>query len=306
MITSKYNALKKARIQATKAFPFLRHASFPLRFLKIRRFRKRVAEREKTLAESLRATGSHPLFNLVEIETINRCNGECGFCPVNKHLDPRKPMKMPDGLFSGIIAQLAEMRYSGSLYLYSNNEPLLDTRITGFVREARRMLPGATLGISSNGLLLNENTYREIIDSVDFFTVNNYTKDFQLLDTHKKIQAWAASNPDWDRKTRIDIRYINEVMTSRGGNSPNKQHLPDKKAPYGCTLPTHQIVIRPDGKLSLCCNDALGSVTMGDAARDRLLDIWNGDAYRAVREKLLSGRDAFPVCRHCDVLQGRL
>lgn len=30
-----------------------------------------------------------PLFEYVEIETINRCNGVCSFCPVNKLVDTR-------------------------------------------------------------------------------------------------------------------------------------------------------------------------------------------------------------------------
>ena len=35
-----------------------------------------------------------PLFSSIEIEVINRCNGECPFCPVNRHIDPRKLRKM--------------------------------------------------------------------------------------------------------------------------------------------------------------------------------------------------------------------
>ena len=42
--------------------------------------RKRVDELYKDM----------PLFNHVEIETINRCNGICSFCPVNTNIDVRE------------------------------------------------------------------------------------------------------------------------------------------------------------------------------------------------------------------------
>ena len=32
----------------------------------------------------------YSLFEEISIETINRCNGVCSFCPVNKNLDKRE------------------------------------------------------------------------------------------------------------------------------------------------------------------------------------------------------------------------
>lgn len=39
--------------------------------------------------------GEPPLFRLISIETGSRCNMSCGFCPVNKHEDPREPGVLP-------------------------------------------------------------------------------------------------------------------------------------------------------------------------------------------------------------------
>lgn len=87
------------------------------------------------------------LFKYVEIETINRCNGDCGFCPVNKNEKQREYKKMDRDLFEKIIIQLEELDYDGLLALFSNNEPFLDDRIFEFAQYARTKLPKAYIYI---------------------------------------------------------------------------------------------------------------------------------------------------------------
>lgn len=88
-----------------------------------------------------------PLFSSIEIETMNRCNGKCTFCPVNHDIDPRKFSRMSEPLFQKIIDELKTLNYSGRLALYSNNEPFLDVRIEDFARYARSALPRACIYI---------------------------------------------------------------------------------------------------------------------------------------------------------------
>ena len=78
----------------------------------------RTEESEKNRIESAIATidmnveqlyKNLPLFDHVEIETINRCNGVCAFCPVNINNDSRVFSIMQEELFEKIIDELAEM-----------------------------------------------------------------------------------------------------------------------------------------------------------------------------------------------------
>ena len=62
------------------------------------------------------------------------------------------------------------------------------------------------------------------------------------------------------------------------------------------------MIIRPDGKVSLCCNDPLGKNTLGDLKIDALVDVWFGEKMNAVRECLSEGRGTYKYCRCCDVL----
>jgi radical SAM protein with 4Fe4S-binding SPASM domain len=60
------------------------------------------------------------------------------------------------------------------------------------------------------------------------------------------------------------------------------------------------MVVRPDGKLSLCCNDALGEETLGDLSVQSLREAWNDNRRRLVQDLMLKGRDKLDTCRHCD------
>ena len=96
-----------------------------------------------------------PQPNVVNIETINRCNSTCEFCTANVNAEKRPLRKIDDALYYSIIDQLADWGYKGHLTLYGNNEPWLDTRIVEFHKYAREKLPDSYIFMSTNGLLLN-------------------------------------------------------------------------------------------------------------------------------------------------------
>jgi len=58
-----------------------------------------------------------PIFSRIEIETINRCNLTCSFCPANKNNDPRDFSLMDEKLFFNILYQLRNLNYQGELFL---------------------------------------------------------------------------------------------------------------------------------------------------------------------------------------------
>ena len=302
MYRNKHTAFKRALYRIQELIPATRRIKGMFLPFRVSSFEKRLDRWRKSVAEAREATGRSPLFNHVEIETFNRCNGECGFCPVNRHLDPRKPTKMTDELFSSIVGQLRELDYRGEVCLFSNNESLLDDRLERFAAETRAALPAACILLSTNGTLLTPDRYRALIDSTDLFHVNNYCDDFRLTPMAEEIMALAKTRTDWWEKTHIVVRYRREIMSSRGGQAPNKRDLPPPALKTGCAYPASQLVIRPDGKLSLCCNDAIGVHTMGDLAVQSLAEAWWSERYETVRTTLLAGRGGFELCRGCDTL----
>lgn len=239
------------------------------------------------------------LFSHVEIETVNRCNGYCDFCPVSKNQEQREYFEMPDSLFQNIIEQLAEINYSGRLALFSNNEPFLDDKIIERHQYAREKLPNTRMHLFTNGTLLTVDKFVKIMQYLDELVIDNYQQELKLLRPCEEIYEYCKEHPEYSRKVTIVLRKPHEILTTRGGDAPNRK----EKISYGdarCVLPFKQLIIRPDGKISLCCNDPLGKVTLGDLTKDKILDVWYNDAFKGVRECLYHGRKSLTHCEYCD------
>lgn len=238
------------------------------------------------------------LFTQVEIETINRCNGTCPFCPVNAHADTRVRAEMTEELFHSIVDQLAQMDYKGSVCLFSNNEPFLDKRIQEFSEYMREKLPHAFIHLYTNGTLLTVEKVKAIMPYLDRLIIDNYNDDLELLPSVKPIHELCQQDKELDQKIHIHLRKLNEVLYTRGGQSPNNQKKKTFKMP--CQIASQQLIIRPTGLVSLCSNDALGVYTMGDCNTTPILDIWYGEKFMEIRRKLAKGREGLELCEFCD------
>lgn len=239
-----------------------------------------------------------PIFDHVEIETINRCNNACSFCPVNRNYDSRPFKLMDNRLFQVIIGQLREFNYSGNIGLFSNNEPLLDDRIYEFVKIAKEALPRACLRILTNGLLLTVDKMKDLMKHIDYLAINNYGDDLRLIEPVRAVYEYCQKNRVYQDRIKIYIRKKNEILMNRAGQAKNRSKI--KPLHSSCAYPFMQLVIRPDGKVSLCCNDALGGMTMGDLTKEKIIDIWNGRIFLQTRENLLNGRRYVSLCSLCD------
>jgi len=240
------------------------------------------------------------LFNHVEIETINRCNGTCSFCPVSKGNDTRVLKQMPWELFTNIIDQLAALEYSGRIALFSNNEPFLDPNIIEKHKYVREKLPFARMHLFTNGTLLNMEKFVQIMQYLDELIIDNYHQELQLIKPCKEIYQYCEEHPELKQKVTIVLRKRDEILSNRGGDAPNREDTvsyPNAK----CVLPFKQLIIRPDGKVSLCCNDPLGKNTLADLTKETLVEAWNNPRFQMVRKCLHEGRKGWKHCEFCDV-----
>jgi len=242
----------------------------------------------------------NPTLLYFELETINRCNGSCSFCPVNKNDDSREFKLMDEELFKNIIGQLKQLGYKGSISISSNNEPFLDKRILNFIQYAKQELPNAYHHLYTNGTLLTVDKFIESMKYLDLLVIDNYNDKKELIPSVKEID-FVIENPEYLERVDIVLRLENEILTSRGGEAKNRSKFVKFKS--SCILPFTQMIVRPDGKTSLCCADALGKMTLGDLNEDRLIDVWNNENYQYVREKLHQkkyARQNLGLCKNCD------
>ena len=243
-------------------------------------------------------------FTHIEVETFNRCNGTCSFCPVNRVADPRKPAKMTERLFASVVDQLAEVDYTGYFGLFSNNEPLLDSRLQAFASEARQRLPHAFFNLMTNGTLLDVDGFKHLMRNFDRLVIDNYNNQPQMHPNVQEIYSFCRTL-EGERLLRgktveISLRNRQDVLSTRAGQSPNKRP-PSRPLKLPCVLPYLQFVVRPDGKVSLCCNDALGEMTLGDLTRQCISEVWHGDGFADVRTRMAAhGRKGVALCSRCD------
>jgi radical SAM protein with 4Fe4S-binding SPASM domain len=132
--------------------------------------------------------------------------------------------------------------------------------------------------------------------------INNYAPE-QVL--HKNIQEviayLEAERPDLAAQLTVGYRSKEEVKTNRAGNAPNRKQLPTIFRSR-CAYSFFQMVVRPDGRVSLCCNDSLGQETLGDVTARGLRAAWNDPARQEIQELMKAGRHKIDLCATCDNL----
>lgn len=235
----------------------------------------------------------------IELETQNRCNGTCSFCPVSVGNDIREYKTMSENLFNKIIDDLNSINYNGIFSLYSNNESLLDKRSPIFFKIAKQKLPNAYHIIFTNGSVLTVDLLVNIYENLDAICIDNYDDDNKLTQPVLKIYEFIQENPKYKEKVKIIMRKKTQILTNRAGQAPNKKEK-IKTIKKLCVLPFCQFVIRPDGKVSLCCNDSYGKKTLGDLNNQTVMEIWNGEIYKEIRKLSLKGRKYLDMCKYCD------
>ncbi len=245
-----------------------------------------------------------PMPQIVNIETVNRCNSTCAFCTANIHAEKRPFCRMTDELYHSIIDQLHDWGYKGHLTLYGNNEPLLDPRIVELHKYAREKLPESFIFMSTNGLILTLDKVREVQPYIDQLIINNYSNEMKLHDNLQEIYDYVKAHPQEfeDIEIVIQMRYLQEVLTNRAGSAPNKQEKKPKEMKQTCLLPFTDMWITPDGRMGLCCCDNLEKTTYADLTKTPLKEAWAGQPITEVRKLLAKGRNQYPFCKYCDFI----
>ena len=265
------------------------------------------AKKQKAYIEFFENSEEPPYPLVVNLETINRCNGECAFCTANKHVEKRPYKRMEDDLFKSIIDQLADWGFKGHLTLYGNNEPWLDTRIVEMHKYCREKLPDSFIFMSTNGLLLTLDKVKEIVPYVDQLIINNYCEDMKLRKNIVEIYDYVKAHPEefGDVEILIQMRYAKAILTNRAGSAPNKAAT-EKIITETCLMPYTDMFIFPDGRMGICCCDNFETTTLADLKEVPLKEAWSGELYKKTRDMIRDGRQNHPFCKHCDFIDAGL
>lgn len=242
-----------------------------------------------------------PELQQVQIETINKCNGICKFCPGNKIDDTRIRTLMNDSLFHSIIFQLKEMDFSHTLVMQCNNEPLLDPQILERVKYARENLPNAYIVMYTNGNLLNYDKINSLITNLDMLYIDNYYSTSRIDRVNpatKLVYEYIKDHPEHSDRVTVIFNRIDAKRGSRAGLATNRKFVHLKSI---CNYPFTDMNIMPDGKLTMCCNDTMAFTEIGDLNKESIKDAFNNFSYRSIRKEMLrGGRQEIYRCHNCD------
>jgi radical SAM protein with 4Fe4S-binding SPASM domain len=66
-----------------------------------------------------------------------------------------------------------------------------------------------------------------------------------------------------------------------------------------CYYPWHSVSVMADGRAVPCCRDLNGDYVLGDLNHQSLVEIWNGEKIKRLREDFIKGSRDNPLCRSC-------
>jgi len=77
--------------------------------------------------------------------------------------------------------------------------------------------------------------------------------------------------------------------------------IPKKKHKIGCTLLMEQMVLLPNGDITICCNDLNSKAIIGNINENSFMNIYNGDKRREYLKLHLQGKkDEIEFCKGCE------
>lgn len=278
----------------------------------------RALEKEKACAPSI-----------VRIEATNFCNGKCIFCPHGKQTRTKGIMRFE--LFKKIIDECVQLG-TGEVHLQNFGEPFFDPMIFKKIRYAKKS--GIKTVMYTNASLLDEKKIKPLIGSgLDelFISFEGYSKElYEKMRTglkydivskniknlasikkamHKgnpKIILNVVYSPKYQKYVpefeKTWSSYADKICFQKEHNWTLTQSNSD--FPTICNTFWSNMTVLWDGRVTFCCLDWNGQHFLGDANKNTLLEIWNNEAYTALRKNVLkSNVKSIPLCKNCSLLE---
>lgn len=266
---------------------------------------------------------------LVAIETTNRCNASCQFCP-NSRLN-RSSCTMSDALFEKIIEECREFPLK-AIEPFLNGEPFMDPKILDRMEYIRQRLPKTKLRLYTNGNLMTPAKIDRMVDlgidhlfvSLNYLNANAYRRHMGL--NLEKTLSNLAYLTDPKRRHRV-ARNISfrMVRTNEHTLFMQDQFLEycderdvksfivgqfNYKGDIESTLPIpgypcehiSRLDILSSGWSTLCCMDQEGMYGWGNLNENSVLDVFNSAAAQHTRRMHREGRrKQMTPCKSCNL-----
>lgn len=274
----------------------------------------------------------------VDIETADSCNLRCIMCGHGQ------PGGMPDtgvmdvNLAKSVIDQASEngsysikFTWRGEALLHPNSEELVEYSKQKGIEEVQ---------INTNGMTLNEKRIRRLIEcgldriifSIDGATPETlesirigakFEKIFENVKLFHDIKVEMRRHKPFVRVQMVrtvknqhevgdyyrlwspladDIRVSDVTDRGQGDHlAVGDQVAVGRKF---CPQPWQRIVVARDGRVAPCCSDWFQHWVLGDARKEKLIELWRGPRMNELRKLIIQNKlDEFQPCKDCYVTE---
>jgi organic radical activating enzyme len=272
-----------------------------------------------------------PPFAL-QIELTQGCNLQCTFCGINAIQDPKNKVfkYMELETLHNILNRLPP--WNPRIEFAMHGEPTMHPEWLKFIEETRRMMPAASIMMTSNGGGLLKNTVSTLSTAFDnglnLFAMDEYQtvkigqKIRQAFDRDSHMVDFKIGEYPEDKhlsphqRWPVDARqfiFIEDISVARDGTHSTLNNHAGSGAPLNfskagkrCAKPFREIAVRYDGSIAICCNDWLGRYNCGNVNETPLHEIWSGPAFQTARRYLYHGMRDLAPCYGCDAVSYRV
>ena len=271
------------------------------------------------------------------LEPTNACNLRCIMCPNGQDYNALKRGMMEWELFIHLLEQIKEFAYD--VNLFHRGESLLHPRFIDMVKLTAEA--GLRPRLHTNATILDRNYSRQLIRAgLDFisFSFDGYDKQMyekirvgakfdevlsNIIGFLEEKKALGSEKPyavlevmEVIKKDEEELRREREEFKAKFKGLPLDKFIVRKihnwAGLYGgpprgnyvpCTFPYYSMTIFYDGKVPACPQDFFGEIIIGDATRQPLLEIWNGEEMRKLRLSFKRKENPkHPRCQKCDMI----
>jgi len=240
----------------------------------------------------------------LNLEPTNRCNLRCKFCSINPK---RESGDMDWDFFRSKVDEASEAGVV-SINLYLSGEPLLHPRIADMVAsfdgEDKETYESHRIGAKYERTLENIRGFLEEkkIRGTPWPRARiQIIRDMEQFDESRITREVAPEFKSLFENLPLDCFHQIAPFNLRG--EKDDLALPGRKNYFPCFQLWAGMSVSWNGRVVGCCGDLNARCIIGDLNRQSILEVWNSEQLRRMRELLINEEyEKVPLCARCSFL----
>lgn len=262
----------------------------------------------------------------LNLEITTRCSSNCIMCPHDMMERKNKDMEVED--IMEIVSQVYDMGIR-KIHPHFFGEPTMHPDYVKIIEWIHNTYPDVALLNYTNGWGLSDEKIRSaivenlrgVIISIEGATHETMKKVRPGLDPVKIEEGVRRLQEVRGKRLSVVIRmtvmpenrheadvfrekwtpYCDRVIVARLQDFHGfKEMEVGKRSERPCDRPFWSMVITVNKNMVLCCDDYSEEIVLGSVDEESVVNIWNGDKMRGIRQLHLDGRlREIPMCADC-------